>query len=213
MSGIQHKPEVAAVVLAAGASKRMPGIKQLLPWKDTTLLGHVLAQLKSTDVTDVYLVLGAYKDEILKQIDTTGITLIDNQDWEDGMGRSISKTIDFLREQHKNYDGLLLAVCDQPLLSINHYNKLINSCIDKNRIVSSYYENGAGVPTVFGNQYVEELGSLTGDSGAKVIIKRHLKHLIPMDAPYGAIDLDTQEIYEMYLRTHGNTTDEALLRF
>jgi molybdenum cofactor cytidylyltransferase len=213
MSGLQHRPDIAAVVLAAGASRRMPGIKQLLPWKNTTLLGAVLTQLKNSEASDVYLVLGAHKKEILKETDTSDITLIHNREWANGMAESISKTIAFFIEKNKNYDGLLVAVCDQPLLTINHYNKLINSCIYNNRIVSSYYENGIGVPTVFGSQYFEELRDLKGDMGARSIIKKHLKHLIPMDAPDGAIDLDTQELYDTFFRSHGNAADEAALRF
>ncbi len=203
MSANVYKSKVAAVVLAAGASKRMLAIKQLLPWKETTLLGHVLSQLEQSDATDVFLVLGAHETEILKEVNTDNIKLIHNDDWALGMGSSISKTINFLEENQYAYDGILVAVADQPLIDIEHYNKLINSCINSKRIIASYYNNDLGVPVVLGAEYFAELKSLQEDVGAKSIIKKHLEHLIRMDAAYGAIDLDTKERYERFYSTHG----------
>ncbi len=203
MSANIFNPKVSAVVLAAGASKRMEAIKQLLPWQGSTLLGHVLSQLRQSDACDVFLVLGAYETEILKHIDTTNIRLIRNDAWTSGMGSSISKAIDFIGKNQLVYDGLLLAVSDQPLIDVDHYNKLINSCINNKRIIASCYKNDLGVPAVFGSVYFGELQSLQGDTGAKSIIKKHLDHLILMDAPDGEIDLDTKERYERFYGTHG----------
>ena len=203
MSANIFKPKVAAVVLAAGASKRMEDIKQLLPWQGTTLLGHVLSQLRQSDACDLFLVLGAYETEILKHTDTTNIKLIRNDAWIRGMGSSISKSIGLIKENEPGYDGVLLAVSDQPLIDINHYNKLINSCIDNNRIIASCYKDNLGVPAVFGSAYFGELESLDKDAGAKSIIKNHLDCLIRMDAPFGEIDLDTKERYERFYSTHG----------
>ncbi|MCZ7671709.1 MAG: NTP transferase domain-containing protein [Chloroflexi bacterium] len=49
---------ITAVVLAAGESKRMGQTKQLLPWGDTTVLGHVLQNLKGSTVYDILVVSG-----------------------------------------------------------------------------------------------------------------------------------------------------------
>ncbi|MBG7631334.1 MAG: NTP transferase domain-containing protein, partial [Bacteroidetes bacterium] len=50
---------IAMLILAAGESKRMNGIKQLLPWKNTTLLGNAIEQGLNSNVNLVYVVLGA----------------------------------------------------------------------------------------------------------------------------------------------------------
>ena len=204
MSGLSYKPNVAAVILAAGESVRMTGIKQLLPWKNTTLLGHVLGQLKETSASGIYLVLGAHKEAILEKTDVSGMTLVQNEDWQQGMGTSISKCMNMIQKEDGGYDGILIAVCDQPMLSVNHYKKLINSCIDHDRIIASYYDSGFGVPAVFGRCYFDELSGLKKDAGAKSIIKEHLRNLIRLDAPLGAIDIDTEELYEKYHPTHGH---------
>ena len=53
------KKKIATIILAAGESKRMDGIKQLLPWKDSTLLGHAITQSLQSSTNEIYVVLGA----------------------------------------------------------------------------------------------------------------------------------------------------------
>jgi len=55
MSGASFGTKVAAVVVAAGASRRMSGIKQLLPWKHTTMLGYVIEQLKTAGALRAFI--------------------------------------------------------------------------------------------------------------------------------------------------------------
>jgi molybdenum cofactor cytidylyltransferase len=203
MSGAAFATKVAAVVVAAGASSRMPAIKQLLPWKNTTLLGHVIKQLEQAGAEHIFVVLGANEKEILKTIDSSNIGIIHNQDWPQGMGTSIAKTISYFKDHQLEFDSLLIATCDQPLIKLTHYKKLLNSCINEGRIVASYYNEGLGIPVVFDKIYFNELGTLTHDVGAKSIVKNHLDRLIQIDAPEAAIDLDTEKRYEQYYHTYG----------
>ena len=203
MSGAQFTSRIGAVVLAAGASSRMNQIKQLLPWKSTTLLGHVIAQLKQSNAAHIYIVLGANQDEILSQLDTTVITVLINEDWSLGMGSSIAKVASHIEEASANFDGLLLTTSDQPLIELNTYNKLVNSSINHSRIVASSYAKGFGIPAVFGKAYFEELTSLGQDLGAKSVIKNHLDHLVLIDDPQAEYDLDTKEIYDRYHAMYG----------
>ncbi len=181
----------------------MSGIKQLLPWKDTTMLGYVIEQLKTAGATDVFVVLGAHQEEILQKIDATDIIIIHNNNWARGMGTSIARTIKYFRENQLEFDGLLIAACDQPLIKLDHYKKLINSCINRERIIVSSFENGRGIPVVFDKAYFDKLSVLTEDVGAKSVVKNHLDRLIQIDAPEAAIDLDTKERYELYYHTQG----------
>lgn len=203
MSGASYDSKVAAVVVAAGSSSRMTAVKQLLPWKDTTMLGYVIKQLKEAGAAHVFVVLGAQQKEILNKIDASNITIIHNDNWPQGMGTSIAKTITYLMDKQLDYDGLLVAACDQPLIKLDHYKKLINSCINSGRIITSSYSGGSGIPVVFDKIYFSELSTLAEDVGAKSIVKKHLDRLIQIDAPEAAIDLDTEERYEQYYHTHG----------
>lgn len=202
MSGSLSEPKVAAVVLAAGGSQRMTGIKQNLPWKHTTLLGHTIGQLKGA-VSKIYVVLGAEIEQIKAHNDLSEVELITNDNWKRGMGVSIGMAMGHIIKSAKDYDGFLIATCDQPMVEVNHYKKLINSCIDYNRIVASYYNNRVGIPVVFGKKYRDQLLHLHGDTGAKSIIKNNLAHLVKLDAPEAIYDLDTFQEYQKFYNTHG----------
>ncbi|MGI9532490.1 nucleotidyltransferase family protein [Lutimonas sp.] len=204
MSGGHFPTKVGAVVLAAGSSSRMQGIKQLLPWKDSTMVSHVLDQLKESDACHVFLVLGAYHSEILSKIDTRNITVVLNQNWTLGMGSSIARIATYIQKEGIEIDALLLATSDQPILELNTYNKLINSSINSNRIVATSYGKSYGIPAVFGRDYFEELSCLNKDTGAKAVIKKHLKHLILLDDPKAEIDLDTIELYQKFYAIYGS---------
>ena len=203
MSGANFTSKIGAVVLAAGASSRMNEIKQLLPWKETNLLNHVIAQLKNSDAAHIYVVLGANQDEILSELNTANITILTNEDWPSGMGTSISVAAAYIDGISAKYDGLLLTTSDQPLIELNTYNKLINSSIIHDRIVACSYAKGFGIPAVFGKAYLTELKSLGQDSGAKSVIKNHLDHLVLIDDPLAEFDLDTKELYDKYHNIYG----------
>lgn len=203
MSASHFTTNVGAVVLAAGTSSRMQEIKQLLPWKETNLISHVIGQLQQSEASHIFLVLGAYHKEILNEIDTENITVIINNNWTLGMGSSIAKMASYIEEKYLELDALLLATVDQPLLELNTYNKLINSSISRDRIIATSYGKSYGIPAVFGREYFSELSLLNKDVGAKNVIKNHLRHLILIDDSNAEIDLDTIELYKKYYPIYG----------
>jgi len=197
------KPKIATLILAAGESKRMNGVKQLLPWKDSTLLGHAITQSLQTSTNEVYVVLGANMDKILNEVDTRKVNIIINDDWSLGMGTSIAAVIRFFRSNQLDFDGILIRLIDQPLLDVKYYNILINKYIDSKHIIASSYKSGYGAPAVFDKIYFDELLVLMSDKGAKGIINRHKKDLIVVDSEGRTIDLDDRQTYLKYYDTYG----------
>ena len=102
-----------------------------------------------------------------------------------------------------DFDGLLIAVCDQPMLEDNHYKKLVMSCISPDRIIASFYGDQVGVPALFGKNFFTELKELKHDHGARSVILKHLSKLVQLDAPNGVIDLDTTDKYNHYYTAFG----------
>jgi molybdenum cofactor cytidylyltransferase len=195
--------KIATLILAAGESKRMNGIKQLLPWKDSTLLEHAITQSLQSCANDVYLVLGANKDKILKAVDTRKVNIIINDDWSLGMGTSIAAVIRFIRANQLDFDGILIRLVDQPLLDVNYYNILIDKYIDSKHIIASSYKSGYGVPAIFDKIYFDELLVLKPDKGAKGVINGHKKELIVVDSEGRTIDLDDRQTYLNYYGKYG----------
>ena len=94
--------KIAVLVLAAGASRRMNGIKQILAFKDSTLLENALKTAKMSENDQVFCVLGANKEEILQKVDFQNVEIIKNEDWNDGLGKSIAVGVEAIRD-YKDY--------------------------------------------------------------------------------------------------------------
>ncbi|MDY7394148.1 nucleotidyltransferase family protein [Aureibaculum sp. 2210JD6-5] len=195
--------KIAMVILAAGASTRMKTVKQLLPWKNTTLLGHTIEQGLATKVDTVFVVLGANKEKIIPKIKDYNISIIENDDWELGIGKSIAFAVQFLSKYSNKFDSILIALADQPLLTASHYNKLIAKFSESNcGIVATKQDKTVGVPAVFSQNYFEKLSLLNQDKGAKQIIKNNLEDVWAIDAGNTTMDMDTLEDYKQISSTN-----------
>ena len=192
--------KIAILILAAGASSRMGTPKQLLPWKDTTLLGQVIRTAKSSGVKDVYVVLGANRDKIRPITSRQNITVIQNKVWQEGLGSSIASGIEYFVRQNKAYVAVLVLLCDQPLISSEYLNLLIQTFIKtKKGIVATNYGTKAGVPAIFGKKYFNALMELNGDMGAKKLIEKNGEDAIVLESGENLTDLDTKIAYENLL--------------
>lgn len=199
----QPRPKIATVILAAGQSKRMKAVKQLLPWKDTSLLGYAIKQSLQTESDAIFVVLGANKELILSSVDTAETTVIVNTEWSDGMGASIAAAVRYFELNKLDYDGVLIRLVDQPLLPVKHYNKLIDSYIKTKLIMATSYRSGCGVPVVFDNKFFHELLELKSDKGAREIINKNNEHVKIIDSMGKTVDLDDYETYLTYFNEHG----------
>ena len=113
------------IILAAGASTRMGKIKQLLPWKNGTLLSNALNTARASNAGSVTVVTGANSAQILKQIDQDGINVLINEHWTTGMGSSIVSGMHYLRKNTPDCRAVLLMLSDQPLIDASYLNELM----------------------------------------------------------------------------------------
>ena len=103
-------------MLAAGASRRLGRSKQLEPWGDTNLLGHVVGRTKSFPVEEVWVILGADSDRILAETDLGDAGVVENPEWEEGIASSLRVGLDTLTRLSK-CDTALIVIADQPEIS------------------------------------------------------------------------------------------------
>lgn len=189
--------KIAILILAAGESRRMHGIKQLLPWKNTTLLGNAIEQAIESKGNGVYVVLGAYADQIAPIIAHYNIQTIENKNWKNGLGGSIACGVRFLKENQLDYDAILITLADQPLIKADYYNLLIDKYSQKKaKIIASETNNTPSVPAIFDAKYFEKLSQLDQDKGAKEVLIAAQKEVYRLPATANLIDIDTLNDYE-----------------
>ncbi len=198
-------PKIAIIILAAGASSRMEKIKQLLPWRQTTLLGNSIEQALASKSDEVFVVLGANYQLISKEIEQENITIIYNKNWNLGMGSSIASAMGFIDKNNMDFDGVLITLIDQPLIDVIYFNILINKFINK-IIIASKYKNRVGVPAIFSSKYFNELRQLNGDIGARDLILKHINNVKKIDAFDKIQDTDSISTYELLYQQYGKTT-------
>lgn len=193
---------VHAVILAAGASSRMGNPKQLLIWQDRPLLAHALANARAVLADRVVVVLGANADAITAAVDLSGVGVVLNPAWADGMAGSIKAGIQALPA---TAGAALLMLCDQPLINAAHLQSLLSAWQKApERIMVSQYADSFGVPAVFPVGFFAQLAGLTGDRGAKPLLLRFEDSLVKVPLQEAELDVDTQSDYQ---RLHAHKTD------
>ncbi|MFS4482906.1 nucleotidyltransferase family protein [Hyunsoonleella sp. 2307UL5-6] len=191
-------PNISIAILAAGASKRMGSPKQLLKWKDSTLLKHAIKTCKNTLVKDVIVVLGANCQVIASEIKDEMITVITNTSWELGLGKSIGFAAEYVSTSKENSDGLMIVLADQPYVTSSFLNIMIEAFngTSKGIIATAYKADKKGVPALFHKKYLMELAQLSGDDGAKSILKKYSSSVSVIIPDFENIDIDTPQDYQ-----------------
>ncbi|PKV50896.1 molybdenum cofactor cytidylyltransferase [Aquimarina sp. MAR_2010_214] len=197
------KPKIAQLILAAGSSSRMGEPKQVLPWSNTTLIGHAIEKALLIKEVPIYVVLGAHYDVIYKEICHFPVTILKNSKWQSGMGSTIRSGIMAIQQNKLSYDGVLVSLVDQPLLDTIHFNSLITQFNKQpGAIAATDLGFGIGVPAIIPSKYFDELLQLKADFGARYIIKKHMDKIYTVDAIGKGADIDTIAQYNAMIKNN-----------
>ncbi|WP_299711686.1 nucleotidyltransferase family protein [uncultured Tenacibaculum sp.] len=186
--------KIAMLVLAAGKASRMGSVKQLLPYKNSSILGTVLeSSIKVFNSEDIYVVLGANAQKIKENLRNYTVNYIINEDFASGLSSSIYSGVTKL----SNYDAILIALGDQPKIDVTYINEMVTLHQEnKEFIVASRYDGFNGVPAVFPKTFYPKLLNLTGDKGAKQLLNSELNFIKTVASSGKLLDIDTPEDYQ-----------------
>ena len=199
---INQTSNIAVIILAAGASKRMGKPKQLLRWGSDTLISLAIQKALKINTDEVIVVLGANHEIIREEIKHFPITILNNRDWKLGLGKSIAFSVNYLLEKKTKTNGVLIKLVDQPFITVDYLNELILNFSTKNKkIIATLYDNKKlGVPAIFDKTYFKELAYLNDDFGAKKLLKENESYVKALIPPVKNVDLDSKEDYEKLFR-------------
>ena len=194
------KCRVPLILLAAGESKRMGTPKQLLTYKGSSLIRHAATQAVKSNCDPIVVVLGANSDRISPEISDLPVQITYNTQWQQGMSASISTGINALLEMNIDFDVLIVALADQPLITSLVYNHSIESYYQNDvKIVASSYNNTIGVPALFDRTLIPELLKMKQQGGAKQLLNKYSDRTLNLNVPEAAIDIDTPADYQKLL--------------
>jgi len=182
-----------AIILAAGASRRLGQPKQLVRIAGETLLARTIRTVRECRADPIVVVLGAHGKEIAAQVDLSSVQPVLNGNWEQGIASSIRAGIDALRGLDPEASGVLLLVCDQPGLTCEHLGALISAHQQaaEPTIVASEYAGVVGIPAIFPASQFGNLLALQGDSGARYLLRSPDCPMIAKGFEGGEVDIDT----------------------
>lgn len=187
-----HEMSVAAILLAAGASRRLGEPKQLLRFRSEPLLARTIRIATEAGTSPVIVVLGAHAEAIAKAIDLGAAVPVVNRHWEQGIASSVKAGLSALEACKVPARGALLMACDQPHLSAVHLRSLIHTFLEHGaaRIVASAYAGISGTPAIFPPSTYHRLHALEGDKGARSILADSGAEIICVPLERGEIDID-----------------------
>ena len=193
--------ETAAILLAAGESRRMGELKALLPWQGQTLLAHQLSALAAAGVDRTVVVLGHRHRELQPELEgKAGVAWVVNPDYLQGKTTSIKAGLRAL-ESDKPASLLLLNV-DQPR-SAETLDYLLRQHRAADALITLPTYNGkGGHPIILDGALLEELGRITEETqGIRAVAQRHRQFTqrAPVDTPEVLWDLNTPEQYRAAL--------------
>lgn len=178
---------VGALVLAAGFSNRFGSIKLCARLDNgKTVFEQTLERIQAAIKDVVVVTRPELADVLINHCET--LNIFDQA--EKGMGATLAYGIGLMPE----WDATLVCLADMPFIDSATYAQLAAE-LDQNAIVMPSYQGRAGNPVGFGRDYYGELALLSGDSGGRPVVQRHLDALRRLDVGDPAIlyDIDTPD--------------------
>ncbi len=197
-----NAPPVTGVVLAAGHSRRLGTPKQVLPYRDTTLLGATVELARSAGFDRLIVTLGgaaqAVRDAV--PLDGADVVVVEESGADSGAGCSASLRV-ALERVDPHAAGIVLMLGDQPCVKAATVRRMITegpAC----DVMVCRYADGIGHPFWFGRNVFGELSQLHGDKGVWKLVKsgRHPVRELAVDGPV-PLDVDTWDDYRRLLES------------
>lgn len=183
---------VAAIILAAGASRRLGQPKQLVGFAGEMLLERALRLAREAGASPVLAVLGAHFAPICANIPFEKAIPVLNDQWELGISSSIHAGLHELDARAPETPGALIMTCDQPRLTSAHLSALLRAFDEQatSHIVASSYAGALGIPAIFPRSAFPMLYALTGDKGARGVLLQRPCPLVSLPFEGGEVDID-----------------------
>jgi CTP:molybdopterin cytidylyltransferase MocA len=187
----------AAIILAAGASRRMGSPKPLLDWGGEPLVIAEIRTLEEAGIDYVVVVLGARAQQVRTELGVMGARTIFNAQWPQGRSTSLVAGARALLERAETPQAVVIQNVDQPTRADIVTRLLEERAHGDDAAVQPEFEGHGGHPVIMTGALLPELAAVEEATlGLRAILEAHPPRRIPFDDPLVRIDLDTPEDLE-----------------
>jgi molybdenum cofactor cytidylyltransferase len=186
---------VSAILLAAGESRRMGSFKQLLPLGAKTFVECCVDNLLASKAGEVLVVTGHREADVRAALVGRSVRFAHNPEYRTGMSSSIKHGIAELRDDAQ---ACLIALVDQPEISINVFNLVIDAYLtEAPLIVVPTYEGRRGHPIVLDLKLRKEILEMDPRAGLRQVVGLHREQtrFVEVSTETVLLDFDTPEDY------------------
>jgi molybdenum cofactor cytidylyltransferase len=187
--------KIYAIILAAGESKRMKVPKMLLPFNGKPMLEKVIENVTGSEVFRTLVVLGSYRDEILKSISHLTISHCYNENYRKGMLSSVQCGFVNLPP---DTDAVLVFPGDQPFIEADVINQIIGAYRETGKgIVIPVFRKKRGHPLLIDYKYRDAVAKLSDNEGLRFLADMFKEDVLEVKTKSPGIlkDFDTKEDY------------------
>ena len=185
---------VAAIILAAGQSRRMRGPNKLLArFEGKALVRRIAERALASKAGPVVVVTGHRAGDISDALAGLNVRIAHNPDFSEGLATSLKAGLSAVPE---SASGALVLLADMPGISTAIMNRLIDAFEAKSApaIVLPTVDGKRGNPVLWSRAFFPELMAVTGDTGARHIIAHHEEAVERVEiGAAAAVDVDTPE--------------------
>lgn len=163
---------IAALILAAGESRRMGSPKALIPYNGLTFVEHLLAATRHPRIGITRVVLGAGADAIRTKLPVQNEQIVVNEGWESGPLSSIQAGLRSLPAE--NIEAAIICPVDHPLVTLRLIGAIVGAFDRAGKlIVVPTYLRRRGHPVLFSAKLFSELMAAPLDVGARAVVRAH----------------------------------------
>ena len=199
---------IAAVVLAAGRSRRMGTQKLLLPWGASSIIGHIVDQLLSTSLSHVRVVVGRDADRVTAALEDRPVTWVTNPQPEGDMLSSVCCALRVLPEE---CHAALVVLGDQPRITAALVEEMLQAYgTGAQEILVPFCRGRRGHPMLFARRYFEEVMTQYEGVGLRGLLQAHGPQVCewPVSIPAVLMDMDTPKDYQRERRCAEDMGDD-----
>lgn len=176
----------AALLLAAGGSKRLGEPKQLLTRDGVPLVRIMAGSLLATAPEMLVIVTGGSGRAVAEALADLDVHIVDNPDWTNGLASSLQRGVASLPPR-----PILIAGTDQPALTSEHLVALLHHGADGEDVVTEYTDKARGIPVFLSVATRQMINALRGDTGLRELWTATGKRPRRVRAPALGFDIDT----------------------